>query len=378
MSIKKRSEGVFEVRWREGGRNKSLRVHGAYELARKIERKKMSIRDENRHLDVKREVNLRMSALIDRYWTHYGIKKRSADREKSVIEGIRSELGQTFVREVGGEEIGRWYEKLTVVRELSAGTAVRHFNVMHHMMKKAATIWSKDTGIDRNPADQIEVRRPDDQRDRYLSGDELQRLKQALDEKIYRKGTNDFNKTFCRLRMIVLIALTTGMRASEIFGLRWSDAMYSEGLLAVRAKLKGGKMRYVPLPPELAGELRRFKPKPAKDNVHFLIANDSERIFPPKQDAKSGRQRVEGSFQDLLDRAGIKGFRFHDLRHTFASWYMMNGGDLYELAKILGHSNIKMTERYAKLARQHIARTSSTAREMWKLLEPICDKANVG
>lgn len=106
MSIKKRSEGVFEVRWREGGRNKSLRVHGAYELARKIERKKMSIRDENRHLDVKREVNLRMSALIDRYWTHYGIKKRSADREKSVIEGIRSELGQSFVREVGGEAIG--------------------------------------------------------------------------------------------------------------------------------------------------------------------------------------------------------------------------------------------------------------------------------
>ena len=378
MSIKKKSEGLFEVRWWEGGRNRSVRVHGSFELARKIERKKLSARDENRHLDVKREVNLRMSALIDRYWTHYGIKKRSADREKSVIEGIRSELGQTFVREVGGEEIGRWYENLTVVRELSPGTAVRHFNVMHHMMKKAATIWSKDTGIDRNPADQVEVRRPDDQRDRYLSGDELQRLKQALDEKIYRKGTNDFNKTFCRLRMIVLIALTTGMRASEIFGLRWSDAMYSEGLLAVRAKLKGGKMRYVPLPPELAGELRRFKPKPAKDNVRFLIANDNERIFPPKRDAKSGRQRVEGSFQDLLDRAGIKDFRFHDLRHTFASWYMMNGGDLYELAKILGHSNIKMTERYAKLARQHIARTSSTAREMWKLLEPICDKANVG
>lgn len=64
---------------------------------------------------------------------------------------------------------------------------------------------------------------------------------------------------------------------------------------------------------------------------------------------------------------------------------MMNGGHLYELAKILGHSNIKMTERYAKLARQHIARTGSTAREMWKLLEQpklleptTCDTANVG
>ena len=58
---------------------------------------------------------------------------------------------------------------------------------------------------------------------------------------------------------------------------------------------------------------------------------------------------------------------------------MMNGGDLYELAKILGHSNIKMTERYAKLARKHIAKTGSTAREIWKLMvQEKCDKANVG
>ena len=367
MSIHKKSDGVFEVRWREGGRNKSLRVHGAYELARKIERKKMSVRDENRHLDIKREVNFRMSALIGRYWTHYGVKKRSASREKSVLDGIRSELGQSFVREVDGDAVGSWYENLTVVRNLSPGTAVRHFNVMHHMMEKASTIWSKDTGIDRNPADQVEVRRPDDQRDRYLSEDELRRLKQALDEKMYRKGTGTINKTFYRLRLIVLIAVTTGMRVSEIFGLGWADVKYSEGLLAVRAKLKGGKMRYVPMLPELAGELRRFRAVTGED-----------RIFPPEPGATSGRQRVEGSFDDLLERAAIKNFRFHDLRHTFASWFMMNGGDLYELAKILGHSNIKMTERYAKLARQHIARTGSTAREIWRQMEGSCDKTNVG
>jgi integrase len=239
---------------------------------------------------------------------------------------------------------------------------------MHHMMEKASTIWSKDSGINRNPADQVEVNRPDDARDRYLSEDELGRLKLALDEKQYRKGTRAINKTFDRLRLIVLIALTTGMRVSEIFGLRWSDVMYSEGLIAVRAKLKAGKMRYAPMPVELASELRRFP---------VVIGED--RVFPPKPGATSGRQRVEGSFEDLLERAGIEDFRFHDLRHTFASWYMMNGGDLYELAKILGHSNIKMTERYAKLARRHIARTSSTAREMWKLMEqPKCGKANIG
>jgi len=188
VSIHKKSDGLFEIRWREGGRNKSLRVHGAYELAKKILRKKMSVRDENRHLDVKREVNFRMSALIDRYWKHYGEKKRSAGREKSILDGIRSDLGHSFVREVDGVAVSRWYEDLTAVRELSPGTAVRHFNVMHHMMAKATTIWSKETGIDRNPADQVEVHRPDDQRDRYLSEEELKRLKQALDEKPIAKA----------------------------------------------------------------------------------------------------------------------------------------------------------------------------------------------
>ena len=358
MSIKKKSEGMYEVRWRERGRNKSLTVHGGLELAKKIERKKMSSRDENRHLDVKKEINYRMSLLIDRYWTHYGSKKLSADREKAIVEGIRAELGRKFVREVDGMAVQSWYENLTGVRDLSPSTAVRHFNVMHHMMEKASKIWSKDTGLDRNPADQVEVYRPDDSRDRYLSEDELVALKVALDERMYRKGTKDLNKTNLRLRLLVLVAVGTGMRSAEIFRLRWSDVMYREGLLAVRSKLKKGKMRYVPMPPELAIEIRRY---PA------VIGE--ERILPPEPGAKSGRQRVEGSFEDLLKRAKIQNFRFHDLRHTFASWYMMCGGDLYELAKILGHSNIKMTERYAKLGRAHIAKTGNIAREVWKLME---------
>jgi hypothetical protein len=168
---------------------------GGYDLARKILRKKLSTRDENRHLDVKKEINYRMSELIDRYWTHYGSRKASADREKSIVEGIRSELGRMFVREVDGVAVQRWYENLTAIRGLADNTAVRHFNVMHHMMEKATTIWLKETGLDRNPADLVEVRRPDDSRERYLSEDELHRLMEALDERMYRKGTKDLNQT---------------------------------------------------------------------------------------------------------------------------------------------------------------------------------------
>jgi integrase len=150
----------------------------------------------------------------------------------------------------------------------------------------------------------------------------------------------------------------THMRSSEIHRLRGADVMYGEGLLEVRAKLKKGKVHYVPMPLELATEVRRY---PA------VIGED--RIFPPNRGDKSGRQRLEGSFDDLLVRARIQNFWFHDLRHSFASWYMMNGGDLYELAKILGHSNIKMTERHAKLGREHITRISSTAKLIWTMMK---------
>jgi integrase len=356
MSIHREHDDVWKVRWRQGGRNKSIRVHGSYELAKKIERKRMSARDENRHLDIKREVNFRMEALIDRYKKEYGSKKKSADRESSILERIRQEFKGLFVREVDGPAIDRWYQSL--VESRSEGTAVRHFNVMHHMMGKAAAIWSKETGIDRNPADQVEVRRPNDQRERYLFVEEIVSLKSTIDLKMYRAGTKVINRTFFRLRLIILIALTTGMRIAEIFALIWSDVLYREELICVRSKLKRGKIRYVPLTPQLAAELRRYP-----------TVIGEERIFPPKRGAKGERQRVEKSFDTILEMAGIEDFRFHDLRHTFASWYMMNGGDLYELAKILGHSNIKTTERYAKLAKQHIARTGNTAREIWKLME---------
>jgi len=90
----------------------------------------------------------------------------------------------------------------------------------------------------------------------------------------------------------------------------------------------------------------------AKEFKQFRTTVGEERIFPGEPGAKRKRQKVDKSFETILTKAGIEDFRFHDLRHTFASWYMMNGGDLYELAKLLGHSNIKMTEWYAKLGKK--------------------------
>jgi len=83
MSIHKESDGIFKIRWRERGRNRSLSVHGSHELAKKILRKKLSARDEDRHLDVKKEVNFRMSALIDRYSTRARKSPRTGRKASS-------------------------------------------------------------------------------------------------------------------------------------------------------------------------------------------------------------------------------------------------------------------------------------------------------
>ena len=85
-----------------------------------------------------------MSVLIDRYWEHYGSKKKSSDREKSILEGIRKELGSLFVREVDESAIDCWYRGLQEVKSLSPGTAVRHFNVMTSQDANVRPRWSAD------------------------------------------------------------------------------------------------------------------------------------------------------------------------------------------------------------------------------------------
>ena len=337
MSIQPLGEQKWKIRWREGGLQRSLSVRGPYELAKKIERKKLSLRDENRHLDVKKEVHFPMSALLDRYEEQYARKKQSYNRERSILEGIRQAFRGCFVGEIDGAAVERWHHDLTVIRGLSASTALRHFNVLHHLFGRAMTVWTKDTGLSRNPADEVEVERPDDARDRFLTEEEIPRLKRCLDLVAFgtvvtpgSRPAKVISWDHYRMRLIVLTSWTTGMREGEVFRLSWPDLDSSQHLMAVRAHLKGGKTRYVPLSPELAEEFRRF---PA--------VLGEKRIFPPKPGAKSGRQRVDRSFKAALRMAGIEDFRFHDLRHTFASWYMMNGGDLYELAKVLGHANIK-------------------------------------
>jgi hypothetical protein len=96
-----------------------MRIHGSYELAKNLLHKKLALRAENRHLDIRREVNFQMGALIDSYWEQYGSRKKSQDREKAFLEGIRGSLGHLFVREVDGAAVERWYRSLTEEKTVS-------------------------------------------------------------------------------------------------------------------------------------------------------------------------------------------------------------------------------------------------------------------
>ena len=104
MSVTKIEEGLYKVRWREGGRARSVLVHGSATLAKTIERKKLTLRAENRHLDVKKEINYRMDDLIDRYWEQYGVKKSQQTEKRA--------LSRAFGPCLVGCSFARWMEWL--------------------------------------------------------------------------------------------------------------------------------------------------------------------------------------------------------------------------------------------------------------------------
>ena len=138
----------------------------------------------------------------------------------------------------------------------------------------------------------------------------------------------------------ITIGLYTGMRRLEMTSLRWSDVDQSRGVMAVRcSKTKRGETKY--------------RHVPIHGNVNAALENckarwpESPLVFDGIQDFKTG-------FRGACARAGIEQFTPHDMRHTFASWLVMGGVSLYEVKDLLGHSTIKLTERYAHLAPENL------------------------
>lgn len=139
----------------------------------------------------------------------------------------------------------------------------------------------------------------------------------------------------------VLLALSTGCRRGEMFQLTWERVDLGRGHVTLAAgTTKSRKARGVPLVGPVLHALREY------GQVRRL---DSDRVFPATRGG-AGAVDLRRAFQRALDQAKITDFHWHDLRHTAASYMIMNGAALSTVAKLLGHSTVEMTQRYSHLA----------------------------
>lgn len=183
----------------------------------------------------------------------------------------------------------------------------------------------------------------------YLSRAESQALLAVASEQAAGGGLRAGLRYAC-----VHVALHTGLRKGELLGLRWSDVDLDSGRLTVarsfRAAPKGGKTRHLRLPSSCVPVLRAWRPRcPATpEGLVFPICGESG----DGARARMGESRSMLELPELLQRAGCRPLRraWHALRHTFASHFVMSGGNILALQKILGHHDIKETMTYAHLA----------------------------
>ena len=197
---------------------------------------------------------------------------------------------------------------------------------------------------------------------RFLSRDEEQRLRLALDDResrirVERRSANQWwkergydplpdldNYAFAdHLKPMVLLSLNTGIRQGELFRLSWENVDFqNRAITVIGTTAKSGKTRHVPLNSESLTVLQGWQ---KEDNNGLVFPGRNQRPF----------DNVKKSWSSLLAAAGIKDFRWHDMRHHFASRLVMAGVDLNCVRELLGHSDLKKTLRYAHLAPEHKA-----------------------
>lgn len=153
------------------------------------------------------------------------------------------------------------------------------------------------------------------------------------------------------IRELVTVAVCTGMRLDELVHLQWADVDLEHRLIAVHrgrhGTTKSGKARYVPILDALLPYLRELQLK--RDGATLVFPGKVSGT-PPKAGVRS-KVGVREPYKQAVKRAGLEPkLRFHDLRHTFASHWVLDGGDIFRLSKILGHSSVVVTQKvYAHL-----------------------------
>jgi site-specific recombinase XerD len=209
------------------------------------------------------------------------------------------------------------------VKRLQQGLRPASVNRELATMKKAFNLALKEwQWIPSNPVSRIALERENNKRDRWLTPDEETRLLKASP---------------AWLRDFILFALNTGMRLGEILSLSWRGVDLDRKTVTV-FESKNDEKRTIPINDSTVKMLKRMgKVRSIKTDLVFYSSCHT------KLDARNVRR----DFQEALKKARIEDFRFHDLRHTFATRLVQNGVDIYKVQTLLGHKTPSMTQRYA-------------------------------
>jgi integrase len=310
--------------------------------------KRVSLKAEGRYLDVKKECVTTLSDLIKKYEENFGNQRSFENWKKLCLGKFKAYFGaDTIIANIRYVDLETYRNKLkqSITRKSTIRTIAsvnREMSCFHHLLQKGVE-WEmlEQSPFDRGKSMQ---EKENNARIRYLNHQEIAQL---------------LNTCSPHLRNIVICALNTGMRRGEILGLKWNQI--NNGFIYLR-ETKTNESRQVPINDTLAAlfkklrEQRGFgseyvftfsrkdkKKKDAQGNLINVIQNEpGDRI-----------NSVKVSFSAAIRRAKIQDLRFHDLRHTFASHFVMRGGSLKDLQEILGHKTMTMTLRYSHLSQDH-------------------------
>jgi integrase len=192
--------------------------------------------------------------------------------------------------------------------------------------------WAIEQGLAAdNPVRRVKFFRADTKRLRYLTEEEFTRLLAEAD-KVTRSPF---------LHEAIELAVHTGLRRGNLLGLRWEWVDWLNRVIRV-PRTKNGKPHALPLNAAAHTSLQRL----------WSARGDGPYVFAHAEGANAGRavKDLKKGFRTAIVSAGIHDFRWHDLRHTFASWLVMRGASLRAVAELLGHQTLQMTMRYAHLS----------------------------
>lgn len=317
MGIRKLKTGLIQIDYRDSNNRRIRESHQMNMTEAKAllhRRKHEAMMGECFPEQVKNQLTFK--DLADKYWEIHGSKTRSSYTWRKMLDKIVKRFGHYKMRHLSTEEIQVFYNEIWQSR--TSSTANRYLTLIKAVI---------NTGIrlkkfrDINPCNAVVRQKENNSRWRYLSIPEIKRLLECCPKE--------------EVRNTIICALNTGMRKGEILNLQWENVDLVGDTIYI-LESKSGNHREIPILPSLKR----------------LFISIGERRSGPVFNLTA--EQCDYSFEKALKQAKIENFRYHDLRHTFASHFVMNGGRLPELQKILGHSDFKLTLRYAHLSKNHL------------------------